>query len=169
MDDEKKPWRRKNPFFDLFSEFDRMDEMMDEMMGRAFKDMKSMKGKPMTYGFSMKIGPDGKPRIQEFGNVRPTQEKLEVKEHREPLVDVIDRDDEIDVLAELPGVEKKDIDLRFDGGDLIVSVPKKFHKQVHLKEKVDENKIKATYKNGVLSVTLKKIAPKKKGKKVRVE
>ncbi|MFC2174795.1 archaeal heat shock protein Hsp20 [archaeon] len=169
MDEGKKPWRRKNPFFDLFSEFDKMDEMMDDMMSRAFKDSKSMEGKPMTYGFSMKIGPNGKPKIQNFGNVRPTEERLEVKDHREPLVDVMNREKEIDVLAELPGVEKKDIDLRFDNGDLVISVPKKFHKQVHLTEKVDENKIKATYKNGVLSVTLKKVAVKKKGKKVKVE
>ncbi|MCK4326926.1 MAG: Hsp20/alpha crystallin family protein [Candidatus Diapherotrites archaeon] len=168
MEDEPKKWKRRNPFFDLFSEFDRMDEMMDEMMGRAFKGLPS--GKPMTYGFSMKIGPDGKPKIQEFGNVRPTEEKLEVRDHREPLIDVMDRENEIDVIAELPGVEKKDIDLRFDNGDLVISVPKKFHKRVHLKEKVDEDNIRATYKNGVLTVVLKKLMPaKKKGKKVRVE
>ena len=168
MEDEPKKWKRKNPFFDLFSEFDKMDEMMDDMMSRAFKEMPS--GKPMTYGFSMKIGPDGKPKIQNFGNVRPTEERLEVKDHREPLVDVMDREKEIDVIVELPGVEKKNIDLRFDSGDLIISVPKKFRKQVHLTEQVDENNIKATYKNGVLTVVLKKLSPaKKKGKKVKVE
>ena len=166
-DDPKKFWKRRNPFFDLFSEFDKMDDIMDDMMKRAFKDIGSMKGKPMTYGFSMKIGPDGRPQIREFGNVKPTAEKLEVQDHREPLVDVIEHDSELDVLAELPGVEKKDIDLRFEDGDLIISVPKKFHKRVHLNEKVDEKNIKATYKNGVLTVTLKRME-KKKGKKIPV-
>ena len=27
---------------------------------------------PIVYGYSMTIGPDGKPRIREFGNVKPT-------------------------------------------------------------------------------------------------
>ena len=166
-DDRKKFWKRRNPFFGLFEEFDKMDDMMEDMLNRAFKDMGSMKGKPMSYGFSMKIGPDGKPQIREFGNLKPTGEELKVKEQREPLVDVINRDNEIDVLAELPGVEKRDIDLRFLEGDLVISVPKKFHKQVHLESPVDENDINAIYKNGVLTVTLKKNAVKKKeGKKI---
>ena len=46
----------------------------------------------------MSIGPDGKPNVQEFGNVKPSrrpgafgiqQPALEPKETREPLVDVI--------------------------------------------------------------------------------
>lgn len=167
-EDPRKFWRKRNPFFDLFSEFDKMDDVMDEMMKRAFKDMESMKGKPMSYGFSMKIGPDGKPQIREFGNVRPTEEKLEVKEHREPLVDVMNRDDEIDVLAELPGVEKKNIDLKFENSDLIISVPQKFHKRIHLDAKVDEKDMKAEYKNGVLTVTLKK-TEKSTAKKIKVD
>ncbi len=167
-DDPKKFWRRRNPFFGLFSEFDKMDEMMDEMMKHAFKDISSIKGRPMTYGFSMKIGPDGKPQIREFGNVKPTEEKLEVRDQREPLVDVIEHEGELDILAELPGVEKKNIDLRFDDGDLIISVPKKFHKRVHLEEKVNEDDIKATYKNGVLTVSLKRLKKKSKGKKIPV-
>ena len=27
---------------------------------------------PIVYGYSMTIGPDGKPRIKEFGNVKPS-------------------------------------------------------------------------------------------------
>ena len=168
-EDPRKFWKRRNPFFGLFEEFDKMDDMMEEMMKRAFSDMSSMKGKPMNYGFSMKIGPDGKPQIREFGNVKPTEQKIEMKERREPLIDVIDHNDKIDIIAELPGVEKRNIDLRITNGDLVISVPKKFLKQVHLKDAVDKDKIDATYKNGVLTVTLKKIGAKKKvGKKINV-
>ncbi len=28
---------------------------------------------PMIYGYSMTVGPDGKPRIREFGNVKPSR------------------------------------------------------------------------------------------------
>ncbi len=42
-DSKKKYFRRKNPFFDLFSDFDRMDEMMNELMGKSFKNFDKMK------------------------------------------------------------------------------------------------------------------------------
>ena len=169
-DDPRKFWKRKNPFFDLFAEFDKMDDVREGMMKKAFEDVNSNSGKPMTYGFSVKVGPDVQPQIRQFGNVKPTEQKLEVNDMREPLIDVISRDKEIDVVAELPGVEKKNIDLRFEDGNLIISVPGKFQKKVLLNEKVDENKIDANYKNGVLSITLiKKTPTKTKGKKIEVK
>ncbi|MCD4740780.1 Hsp20/alpha crystallin family protein [archaeon] len=169
-DDQKKPWRRRNPFFDLFSEFDRMDNMMDDMMKRAFNDMDKLpEGKPMVYGFSMKVGPNGQPQIREFGNVEPDNKKLNVKDAREPLVDVIEHEKEIDVLAELPGVEKDDIDVRANEDHLIVEVPDEFYKEVVLPCDVDEKSVKARYKNGVLTITLKKKKPSKPKKPVTVE
>ena len=169
-DDKKKPWKRRNPFFDLFSEFDKMDEMMDEMMKNAFEDMDKLpQGKPMVYGFSMKVGPDGQPKIQEFGNVQPTQEKINVKNAREPLVDVIEREKEVDILAELPGVEKENIDMHASEQFLVVEVPNEFYKKVKMPCDVDEKSVKAKYKNGVLTVTLKKKKPSKPHKRVKVE
>lgn len=168
---KKKFWRRRNPFFDLFSEFDRMDEMMDEMMKRAFEGMDISKTakKPLVYGFSLKVGPDGKPRIQEFGNMQPTEQKINVRKEREPLVDVIDKGSEYDVLVEMPGVDKDEIQVNATEDSLTVQAPNKFFKQVSFKEKVNKDEVHATYKNGVLTVTLKKVTPKKGGKKVRVK
>ena len=163
-------WKRRNPFFDLFEEFDRMDDMMDDMMKRTFEgmDIQKMQGKPMTYGFSMKIGPDGKPQIQEFGNMRPTENKVEIKDAREPLVDVIEREGEIDVLAELPGVEKGDIDVNATERRLTIRAPN-FYKEKALPAAVESNDVKAIYKNGVLTVTLRKKQRSEPGKKVRVD
>ncbi|MCD6523280.1 MAG: Hsp20/alpha crystallin family protein [Candidatus Diapherotrites archaeon] len=171
MDDDKRRfWRRRNPFFDLFSEFDKIDEMMDEMMKKAFDDFEKIgaSGKPLTYGFSIKIGPDGKPQIREFGNIKPTEEKIEVKDAREPLVDVMNRDDGITVLAEMPGVEKKDIDISATEKTLTIKAPD-FYKEVELPEEILTDSVKASYKNGVLTVEMKKKVAKPKGKKVRVE
>ena len=167
--ERNKFWKRRNPFFGMFEEFDKMDEMMDEMMKRAFTGMESMKGKPMSYGFSMNIGPDGKPKIREFGNIQPTAKEIKVTEHREPLVDVMDKGDEIDVLAELPGVEKQNIDVRAENSTLTINVPKKFFKEVQLPANVDKKSVKATYKNGVLTVTLKKMGEGKNKEKVKIE
>ncbi len=102
---------------------------------------------PFVYGYSMKIGPDGKPEIREFGNIKKSLQGPQVKEEREPLVDVIEADGEIRVVAELPGVEKSDIKLRGTEDSLEISVDTpqyKYYKEVALpaKVRVKEAKIK---------------------------
>ena len=109
----------------------------------------------------MKIGPDGKPEIQEFGNIKKSlQGTPQVKEEREPLVDIVDMDNEIHVVAELPGVEKTDIKLHGTDDSLTISVDtpqKKYYKDVALPAKVKVEEAKSTYKNGVLEVVLPKV------------
>ncbi|MCD6325526.1 Hsp20/alpha crystallin family protein [Candidatus Bathyarchaeota archaeon] len=118
---------------------------------------------PFIYGYSVTIGPDGKPQIREFGNVKPEVSlggpKINIREEREPLVDVMETDEEIKVVAELPGVEKKDIKLYGTEDTLTISVDtpeRKYYKKVELPSRVDTKGTKASYKNGVLEVTLKK-------------
>ena len=139
--------KKKSSFFkeegdDFFGggDFDEISKMMNEMMRRAFSGSISIKplktNKPMVYGFSMKMGPGGQPKFEEFGNIAPKQKKIRQK--REPLVDVIDKQKEITVIAELPGVEKKEIDITVSdaGKKLIIDVPKKFFKEIILSSKV---------------------------------
>lgn len=139
---------------------------------------------PFVYGYTMTIGPDGKPQIREFGNVKPSlkpespfglrRPSLDVKEEREPLVDVISANNEIKVVAELPSVEKTDIKLHGTEKTLTISVdrPKrKYYKEVNLPTSVDSKKAKPVYKNGVLEVTLTKIKEEKKpqGEPIKIE
>lgn len=167
-DNDKKPWKRRNPFFDLFSEFDNFDELWENLV-RSLDSTNLQPGKPLVYGFSMSMGPDGKPQIREFGNIEPSDEKISVKNAREPLVDVIEREKEIDVLAELPGVDKEDIDVEAHEDSLVISVPNEFYKEIVLPAEVNPNKVSAKYKNGVLTVTLTKKKPSKPGKKVEIK
>jgi len=77
-------WEGRDTFFDDFFSFgdiDREFERMREFMDRITK--KAMRGElsqddygPYVYGFTMRLGPDGKPNIEEFGNTRPPR-KLE--------------------------------------------------------------------------------------------
>jgi HSP20 family protein len=66
---------------------------------------------PIVYGYSVKIGQDGKPIVRKFGNVDSSPgfigSGISVKEQREPLVDIISGSENITVVAELPGVIKK--------------------------------------------------------------
>ncbi|MEJ2240860.1 MAG: Hsp20/alpha crystallin family protein [Candidatus Bathyarchaeota archaeon] len=119
---------------------------------------------PFVYGYSMTVGPDGKPQIQEFGNVRPISEsgrpQLDVEEKREPLADVISADGEIKLIIELPGVAKKDIKLRGTEDNMTVSVDteeRKYYKKLMMPVKVDPKSAKSKYLNGVLEVTIKKM------------
>ena len=67
---------------------------------------------PFMAGFNVNIGPDGKPKINSFGNIKqkPQSGKQEIKETREPLVEVLEEPDTIVVIAEMHGVSKEDIE-----------------------------------------------------------
>ena len=72
-------------------------------------------------------------------------------------VDVHEDDDEIRVIADLPGVEKDDIRLRCDGQVLTISASserRQYDERIRLPDRVDEESASATYNNGVLEVRL---------------
>jgi len=172
--------RNKDPFFgDIDDVFREMEKMMDEELKNFtenvpkeyVKERKLPDGStakelgPFVYGYSMKIGPDGKPEIQEFGNIKKgLKGPPQVKEEREPLVDIVDEDDKIHVVVELPGVEKKDIKLHGTDDSITISVDtpqSKYYKDVELPVKVRVREANSTYKNGVLEVVLPKADQKK--------
>ncbi len=148
--------KRKSLFFDIMEEFKRMDDMMDKLFKESWKDFENIKpGKSYVYGFSIKIGPDGKPIVQEFGNFKPEEERLELSEEREPITDVIDHGDSVSVIVELPGVDKDEIDVKLEKDNLLVSVPGKFKKTIKVKN-ADPKSIEWRFKNGVLEINVKK-------------
>jgi HSP20 family protein len=143
-----------------------LEEMMDEMMRHAFKASPKRQGPygPYVYGFSMSLGRNGKPVIREFGNMRKGRSGPRIRERREPLVDVMKEEEEVVVVAELPGVEKKDVNLHTAYDELVISVdaPKRrFYKKLKLPAEVDPDSVRISYKNGVLEVRLKKIMEEK--------
>ena len=179
-EDDDPEWyrKRRSPFFRSwgFEDVDRIFEEMEKMLEEEFRDFASRVPKdyvrerklpdgstarefgPFVYGHSMKVGPDGKPEIHEFGNVKPRRNGLpHVQEEREPLVDILETNGEIHVVAELPGVEKKDIKLSGTEDTLTIMVDtpqRKYFKEVTLPWKVRVREAKSQYKNGVLEVTL---------------
>jgi len=128
---------------------------------------------PYYYGYTMTIGPDGKPVVREYGNVKPAL--LPTSDVREPFVDVLvdDKEKVLKLVAEMPGVEKKDIKIVVEGRTVNLDAEhgeKKYSAKVPIKQKVDEDSVKATYANGVLEVRFKlKEDQKPKGKTVEVE
>ncbi len=175
--------KAKEPFFgDIDDMFREMEKMMDEELKdftekvpkeyvkeRKLPDGSTVKELgPFVYGYSMKIGPDGKPEIQEFGNIKKGLKGApQVKDEREPLVDIVETNGEIHVVAELPGVEKGDIKLHGTEDSLTISVDtaqNKYFKEVELPVKVKVKEAKSSYKNGVLEVVLPKAEAETKPK-----
>lgn len=80
-------------------------------------------------------------------------------EEKQPIVDVFEEEDHIKVMAEVPGVEEKDIKLHVKNNLLIISVDtseKKYYKEVKLPTSVKKNSVESTYRNGVLEVKVRK-------------
>ncbi|MEK6821721.1 MAG: archaeal heat shock protein Hsp20 [Thermoproteota archaeon] len=152
--------RMSSSFFDI-------DDTFEE-----FKEYGSNSG-PFYYGYTMTVGPNGKPVVKEYGNVKP--ELLPSTDTREPIVDVIvdEKEKLVKLVAEIPGVEKTDVKILVQDKFVDISAEhgeKKYHVKVPIKHKVDENSAKASYKNGILELVFKLIEDEKpKGKKVEVE
>ena len=177
-DDEidRRKRRRRNPF-DMFGFDDDFirdifeDERVMEDIRRMAEEMMRMfstaqPGKPFVHGFKIQYGPDGKPKIEDFGNrpiKSPDGEHL-ISEEREPLTDIIEGDDDVAVTVEIPGVEKEDIDLNITKENLEITVDspqRKYHKKLDLPCGVLPKTTKATYKNGILDVVIKRTEKKK--------
>ncbi|MFH1835953.1 MAG: Hsp20/alpha crystallin family protein [Methanobacteriota archaeon] len=146
--------KERNPFplkpKELGGEFNKLEKQFQQSLE---------KGEPFSYGFSI-ISVNGRPIRQEiFSN----QSELSLNQpqrpeaEREPLIDVIQEADKTKVLIELPGVDKKEIQLTSNDKTLEVSVDsvnRKFHKKIELPHAVGNPK--AEYRNGVLEVSLKR-------------
>ena len=106
-----------------------------------------------------------------------------------PMVDVSETDDEYKVVAEIPGMTEKDVDVSFSEDTLIISGHKdtekeekdrryhrierssgSFRREIPFMGLVNEEKIEAEFKNGVLTISLPKKTPDAgKVKKITVQ
>ena len=99
----------------------------------------------------------------------------EVSWGKAPVVDVVEKDKAYEVTAELPGLDENNVDVKFSDGVLSIKGEKKeeteekkkdqylserrygsFQRAFRLPDGIDADKIEATFKNGVLTVTLPK-------------
>lgn len=186
---------RRKRFGSWFPDIDEMMREMEKMMQEAFKNVEQQVPKnlvrerkmddgsivremgPIVYGYSVKIGPDGKPVVRKFGNIDAFPNVLggglSVKEEREPLVDVIKGQGELRVVAEVPGVNKEDLRVTADESSItmesITGQQPHYHKRVELPEKVDPKTAKSTYKNGILEVSFKQKSKSDSGVPINIE
>ena len=184
---------------DIFGQFDEMRREMERMFEDQFKDMQTKAPKdlireyetsegrkvremgPFVYGYSMTIGPDGKPRVREFGNIRSPLAGLGlgasnrplISSEREPLADITITDKEVKVVLEMPGVNKEHIKINVNDNSVEVNSndpQRKYHEVIDLPPEVNIETAKSTYKNGILEITFnKKKESQSKGKDIKIE
>lgn len=159
--------KKRRYFFDEIFGIDPVkdvDEMFERLSRAMGMSMENFGQDPFIYGFSLTQRPGAEPEIREFGNI-PMFEHTETEENsyfdtRKPLMDVLETEEEVHVIAEVPGIEKENIKL--NATDLILDIETingnpKYSERVELPVKVDPQSAKATYKNGVLEVTFKRL------------
>lgn len=196
-DDDRDEWpsrrRRGSPFGPWgFPDIDEMMKEMEKAFSEQFKDLerdvprnlvresKTPDGGvkkeigPIVYGYSVTIGPDGKPVVREFGNVRSGQGKSwkALQDKREPLIDVVSSGKEVRVIAELPGVNKEDINVTVRERSVVISVDKEergYYKELELPASVDPKGARSIYNNGILEVTIPLKPSEEGGTKLHVE
>jgi HSP20 family protein len=127
------------PFRDLMTMQDRMTRLFDETLARIWKEEGAAKG------------------------------------IWSPLVDILERGDEIILKIDLPEMIQSEIDIKVEENTLIIQGERKFikegsdanyiqierpygtfHRHFTIPRMIDQEKIKATYKDGVLRVVLPK-------------
>jgi HSP20 family protein len=106
-----------------------------------------------------------------------------------PAVDIVEKDNAYEITADLPGIDEKNVDVQVSNGNLTIKGEKLEEKEekkknYHLQERhygsfertfgipdgVDADKIEASFKKGVLTITLpKKAEAQKPAKKIEVK
>lgn len=184
---------RGNFFDDMFQGFDQMRREME----REFEDVQSNAPKdlvreyetpeggkvrevgPIVYGYSMTIGPDGKPRVKEFGNVKSPMSwgkgflrSPMISSEREPLSDVSISDKEVLVTVEMPGVSKDKIKINAYEDKVEVTSEdrkRKYHEVIGIPPEADIETVKSSFNNGILEIVFKKKEKKARGKEIKVD
>lgn len=101
-----------------------------------------------------------------------------------PAVDIVENEKAYEVTADVPGMGEKDIEVRLTNGDLLIKGEKQtekeekkkdyylqernfgsFERRFRLPDGVDREKVEASFKKGVLTVTLPKTAEAQKAEK----
>ena len=116
-----------------------------------------------VFGFTVKTGIRGgdEVSVEPFGNIKqdPKTGEAVVQEVSDPLVDILDEDDHILLLAEMPGVGKEDIKLELNGDVITIDAAKgvkKYYKEIVLPMAFGMDDMSHASRNGILEIKLRK-------------
>lgn len=144
-----------------------MSMLPNRFMSDKWLDMPLEEPLVRSYGYRVIKMPGQEPIIEQWG-LNPEDYQMENSdgsmaerqfEEKDPMLDINETDSEVMVTMELPGFRKEGIELYLNGNSLVVKAKneeREAEKVIPLPAAVDEESIKATYRNGVLDVSMKK-------------
>jgi HSP20 family protein len=123
---------------------------------------------------NVQVGPWQTPFGRSVFDVEPFW-RGEISWGKAPAVDVVEKDKAYEITAELPGIDKNNVEVKFADGVLSIKGEKKetkeekdkdryvserrygsFQRSFRIPDAVDADKIDANFQNGVLTITLPK-------------
>lgn len=116
------------------------------------------KGLKGVFGFTVKTGLGGKEvKVEPFGNISKDKAtgKSMVHEIREPLVDVFEEEDHVLIVAEMPGVEARDVQVEVRDDILTLSAQrgdKKYRKEILLPGSFKKEKLLVSCRHGIVEI-----------------
>jgi HSP20 family protein len=176
-------WKNPRIGRSLFEEMDREFAEAEHMLNGMFRIVPDIvpsginsEDFPYYYGYQITIGPNGRPKINEFGNVKlGSKGFVEQNDVREPLVDNVlnKKQNTLTITAEMPGVDKENINVNVTGQHVTLHAEKgdkKYHADIPIDINLDESTTKAVFLNGILELKIKlKENSRPKGKAIKVE
>jgi HSP20 family protein len=159
------PWWNRRDFRKLFDDLDKEPEDILEMFEKTLKSFEKFPPDSefegsFFYGFSITQGPEGKPVIREFGNVKPSGRSISRSDVREPLVDTVyDRKhNEVRVVVDMPGVDPEEVSVTVHQRSVRVRASdgdRRYETSVPLDVPVEAKLLKKTFSNGILELALR--------------
>ena len=111
--------------------------------------------------------------VQAASQIDNVRQPIMAKPKHEGTMSYEDRDKDIVFTIDMPGVSKKDIDINIEEHSIKVSAEnggkRKYNYSRKFKPAVDTESAKATFTNGVLDITVKKLEAKPTGRKVAIK
>jgi HSP20 family protein len=156
-----------------------INDLFKQMFGNIGFNPYDLDIQSWSYGYSVTTGPDGRPIIKEWGTglpegTNPLKPQPYIPEIPEPLsqVDVDAESEKVRVIVEMPGFTKESI--KITGAENKIQILARdetrcVDTEIPINVRVDLKSAVATYKNGVLDITLKLLeVPKPDGVEIQV-
>ena len=163
-------------FFNVFKDF---EEEINSIMNNNLTEYQE--GGPITYGYSVKIGPETnyQPEIRQWGNLNDFRKKNNLPEFEipfglaqrrqlpqdsnsnNPYYDIIDEDDYLKVIVEVPGFTKETLTIEIDedGSEITLKgniETRELNTSIKLPSKIEAKGTKSSITNGILEIHGKK-------------
>ncbi|WFO74683.1 hypothetical protein J4526_06265 [Desulfurococcaceae archaeon MEX13E-LK6-19] len=160
-----------DPFWEFIKKVMKDLGLWDFLVASGFtpedeKMLKKMLNNMKFYGFTITMGPDGKPLIKEFNPFLPgtnnafrpapfLPRRNAPLRHNDYLLDIYDEGDKITIVTEVPGEENIDVVVDSSGRKVLIKTSTE-SRVAELPAKVDKKPLSIRCRNGICEIVLKK-------------